>query len=262
MGNGKKRLFRDVFIELPRFRVSLSLRCLPYSLPARYLHMQSRHPLITASPFEVYRIVSRPFYENTYILTQAGSSDCLVVDPGFEPEAIIEEIDEHKLNPTAIVLTHGHSDHIAGVSSMKQRWPSLPVLIGHGDAEKLTDPVANLSAGYGIDVKSPPADTLLREDEDLRVGEFCATVAEIPGHSVGHIVFWFASDPILVLAGDVLFHEGIGRTDFPDGDFSALEAGILNKLYRLPNSAIVLPGHGEPTTIGHEKKHNPFVPLP
>lgn len=235
---------------------------MPYSLPARYFHMQSRHPLITASPFEVYRIVSRPFYENTYILTQAGSSDCLVVDPGFEPEAIIEEIDEHKLNPTAIVLTHGHSDHIAGVSSIKQRWPSLPVLIGHGDAEKLTDPVANLSAGYGIDVKSPPADTLLREDEDLRVGEFCATVAEIPGHSVGHIVFWFASDPILVLAGDVLFHEGIGRTDFPDGDFSALEAGILNKLYRLPDSAIVLPGHGEPTTIGHEKKHNPFVPLP
>ena len=100
--------------------------------------MQSRHPLITASPFEVYRIVSRPFYENTYILTQAGSSDCLVVDPGFEPEAIIEEIDEHKLNPTAIVLTHGHSDHIAGVSAIKQRWPSLPVLIGHGDAGKLT----------------------------------------------------------------------------------------------------------------------------
>ena len=262
MGNGKKRLFRDVFIELPRFRVSLTRRCLPHSLPARYFHMQSRHPFITVSPFEVYRIVSRPFYENTYVLTQTGSSDCLVVDPGFEPEAIIEEIDEHKLNPTAIVLTHGHSDHIAGVSSMKQRWPSLPVLIGHGDAEKLTDPVANLSAGYGIDVKSPPADTLLREDEDLRVGEFCATVAEIPGHSVGHIVFWFASDPILVLAGDVLFHEGIGRTDFPDGDFSALEAGILNKLYRLPDSAIVLPGHGEPTTIGHEKKHNPFVPLP
>ena len=100
------------------------------------------------------------------------------------------------------------------------------------------------------------------EGEDLLVGEFCATVAEIPGHSVGHIVLWFASDPVLVLAGDVLFHEGIGRTDFPDGDFSSLASGILNKLYKLPDSAIVLPGHGEPTTIGHEKKHNPFVPLP
>ena len=224
--------------------------------------MHSRHPLITASPFEVYRIVSRPFYENTYILAKAGSSDCLVIDPGFEPEAVIEVIEEHTFDPMAIVLTHGHSDHIAGVSAMKQRWPSVPVLIGHGDAEKLTDPVANLSAGYGIDVKSPPADTLLREGEDLLVGEFCATVAEIPGHSVGHIVLWFASDPVLVLAGDVLFHEGIGRTDFPDGDFSSLASGILNKLYKLPDSAIVLPGHGEPTTIGHEKKHNPFVPLP
>ena len=224
--------------------------------------MQPHHPLITASPFEVYRIVSRPFYENTYVLAQAGSSDCLIVDPGFEPEAVIEVVDDHDFDPIAIVLTHGHSDHIAGVSTMKQRWPSVPVLIGHGDAAKLTDPVANLSAGYGIDVKSPNADILLREDEDLRVGEFCATVAEIPGHSVGHIVFWFATDPILVLAGDVLFREGVGRTDFSDGDFSSLATGILNKLYKLPDSAIVLPGHGEPTTIGHEKKHNPFVPLP
>ena len=79
---------------------------------------------------------------------------------------------------------------------------------------------------------------------------------------LGHIVFWFASDPILVFAGDVLFHEGIGRTDFPDGDFSALESGILDKLYSLPDSAIVLPGHGDPTTIRHEKKHNPFVSQP
>ena len=224
--------------------------------------MQSPHPLITSSPFEVYRIVSRPFYENTYVLKQAESTDCLVVDPGFEPEAVIEVVDEHELNPKAIVLTHGHSDHIAGVSSIKQRWSSIPVLIGHGDAGKLTDPVENLSAGYGIEVKSPPADGLLREGEDLQVGKFCATVAEIPGHSIGHIVFWFASDPILAFVGDVLFHEGIGRTDFPDGDFSALESGILDKLYSLPDSAIILPGHGDPTTIGHEKKHNPFVSQP
>ena len=110
---------------------------MPYPLPARYFDMQSRDPLITASPFEVYRVVSRPFYENTYILAQAGFSECLIVDPGFEPETVIEVVDEQKLNPTAIVLTHGHSDHIAGVSSLKQRWPAVPVLIGHGDTEKL-----------------------------------------------------------------------------------------------------------------------------
>ena len=223
--------------------------------------MQSCQPLVTASPFEVYRIISRPFYENTYVVIQSKSKDCLIVDPGFEPEAVIQFVDEHQLAPMAIVLTHGHSDHIAGVASIKQQWPSAPVLIGHGDAAKLSDPVANLSAGYGIDVISPPADAVLREGEDLQVGDFRATVVEIPGHSVGHVVFWFASDPVLVFAGDVLFHEGIGRTDFPDGDFSSLESGIVNKLYKLPDSAIVLPGHGEPTTIGHEKKHNPFVSL-
>ena len=223
--------------------------------------MQSCQPLVTASPFEVHRIISRPFFENTYVLRQSKSKDCLIVDPGFDPDAIIQLVDEHQLAPIAIVLTHGHSDHIAGVATMKQRWPLAPVLIGHGDAGKLSDPVANLSAGYGIDVISPPADTVLREGEDLQVGNFCATVVEIPGHSLGHVVFWFPSDPILVLAGDVLFHEGIGRTDFPDGDFSSLKSGIMNKLYKLPDSAIVLPGHGEPTTIGHEKKHNPFVSL-
>ena len=223
--------------------------------------MQSCQALVTASPFEVYRIISRPFYENTYVLTQSQSRDCLIVDPGFDPDAVIQVVDDHQFVPVAIVLTHGHSDHIAGVASIKQQWPLAPVLIGHGDAGKLLDPVANLSAGYGIDVVSPPADVILREGEDLRVGDFCATVVEIPGHSAGHVVFWFTSTPTLVFAGDVLFHEGIGRTDFPDGDFRSLESGILNKLYKLPDSAIVLPGHGEPTTIGHEKTHNPFVSI-
>jgi glyoxylase-like metal-dependent hydrolase (beta-lactamase superfamily II) len=218
-------------------------------------------PLIQSGPFEVFRVVSRPFYENTYLIRRVGEPACLVIDPGFEPDAVTAAIDELELEPAAIVLTHGHSDHIAGVGPLRDRWPELPVLIGHGDAEKLTDPVANLSAGYGISVTSPPADSLLRGGEPLVVGAFRAEVAEIPGHSQGHVVFWFTGEPVLVFAGDVLFHEGVGRTDFPDGDFAALASGIITHLYTLPDTAVVLPGHGEPTTIGHEKQHNPFVPL-
>ena len=223
--------------------------------------MPTPTPLVSTGPFEVFRIVSRPFFENTYLLRRGGEAACLVIDPGFEPDAVMAAIEALGLEPVAIVLTHGHSDHIAGVAPMRERWPELPVLIGHGDADKLTDPVANLSAGYGVSVTSPPADALLRGGEPLVVGKFEAEVAEIPGHSRGHVVFWFAAEPMLVFAGDVLFHEGIGRTDFPDGDFASLAEGIVTHLYALPDTAVVLPGHGEPTTIGHEKRHNPFVPL-
>ena len=107
---------------------------------------------------------------------------------------------------------------------------------------------------------SPPADRLLDDDERFELAGFTIDVFEIPGHSSGHVVFVLRRrTPAVVFAGDVLFRESIGRTDFPDGDFSALAAGIRHRLYTLPDDTIVFPGHGPPTTVGHEKRHNPFV---
>jgi glyoxylase-like metal-dependent hydrolase (beta-lactamase superfamily II) len=224
--------------------------------------MDSVAPLLVAGPLEVFRVVSQPFAENSYIIRRDAQPGCLVIDPGFEPDTIISLLDSLGLEPEAVWLTHGHSDHIAGVAPLRQHWPRLPIMIGHADAEKLTDPVANLSAGYGISVTSPPADTLLNHGDGVGFGGFEASVVEIPGHSQGHVAFLFPTEPMLVFAGDILFHESIGRTDFPDGDFAALAAGIVEHLYSLPDTAIVLPGHGEPTTVGHEKKYNPFVSAP
>lgn len=209
---------------------------------------------------QIATVVSLPFEENTYILHRQGRADCIVIDPGLEPAKIIRYLDEHGLAPAAILCTHGHSDHIAGNAALKDRWPDVPLLIGEGDAAKLTDPQLNLSAPFGQPLVSPPADETLREGDRYEAAGFTFDVLEAPGHSCGHVVFVCRDDePVRVYGGDVLFRSGIGRTDFPDGDFEALRSAIHHKLFVLPDETIILPGHGEPTTVGHEKRHNPFV---
>ena len=217
--------------------------------------------LPTHSDIVIARIESAPFGENTYVVSRRGGTECLVLDPGFEPGAIIGWIEDHGLTPVAILLTHGHSDHIAGNAALRERWPALPILIGRDDAPKLTDPAGNLSGAFGLALRSPPADRLLDDGESLELAGFAFTVVAIPGHSRGHVVFRTDdTSPRLVFGGDVLFLEGIGRTDFPDGDFAALAAGIRGGLYTLPDDTVVFPGHGDTTTVGHERRHNPFVP--
>ena len=206
------------------------------------------------------RVESLPFAENSYVLFRDGGSDCLVVDPGFEPEEIIAAVEARGLQPRAILLTHGHSDHIAGNAALRDRWPGLPILIGRHDADKLTDPEGNLSAPFGLALVSPSADRLLGDGDVLSEGGIGLVVREVPGHSRGHVVYRVTDcDPPVVLGGDVLFRESVGRSDFPDGDPAALAAGIRSILYTLPDETLVLPGHGPATTVGHERRHNPFV---
>ncbi len=111
---------------------------------------------MTAQTPILLSIPSMPFDENAYIAYLEGRKDCLVFDPGTEPQKIIDAIDERQLTPAAILCTHGHADHIAGNADLKERWPDCPILIGEGDAYKLLDPVGNLSAGYGMEFTSPP----------------------------------------------------------------------------------------------------------
>jgi hydroxyacylglutathione hydrolase len=208
----------------------------------------------------VISILSRPFSENSYIAWLPGRTECVIVDPGFEPEKIIEAVRSNKLTPIAQLLTHGHCDHIAGTAALKQEWPEVPIVIGENETDKLADPVKNLSARFGLAFTAPPADRTLAAGERIQYAGFDFDVREIPGHSSGHIVFiWTAGEPQIVFGGDVLFQGGIGRWDFPDGNLDLLTAGIREKLFTLPDSTIVLPGHGSPTTIGEEKRSNPAV---
>jgi glyoxylase-like metal-dependent hydrolase (beta-lactamase superfamily II) len=133
-------------------------------------------------------------------------------------------------------------------------------VIGAGDAPKLTNPRGNLSAAFGLSLISPQADVLLHEADRYSAGGLDLDILETPGHSSGHIVFvWKEGTPWIVFGGDVLFQRGIGRFDFPDGSFEQLAASIQKKLFTLPDDTIVLPGHGDATTIGEEKKFNPYV---
>ncbi|RCS54596.1 MBL fold metallo-hydrolase [Bremerella cremea] len=206
------------------------------------------------------RIVSMPFDENTYVLYKEGLTSCVVVDPGLEPEKIVEVLQEKKLEVAAILNTHGHSDHIAGNATIKELAPSAPLVIGWGDAEKLTDPDKNLSAPFGLPFVSPQEDITVKEADVYHAAEIDFEVRETPGHSKGHVVFIVRDgDRTIVLGGDVLFKGSVGRSDFPDGSFADLKRSIEEKLFTLPTDSVVLPGHGPATTVGEEIESNPFV---
>ncbi len=208
----------------------------------------------------VHAIESEPFAENSYVVWAEGGSEAFVIDPGFEPEPILDFLRKSNLALAAIVNTHGHVDHIAGNGALKAAHPAAPILIGHGDAEMLTDADLNLSGPFGIPVTSPPADRLVAEGDALTAAGIPLEVFEIPGHSPGHVVYLIAdAEPKILLGGDVLFAGSVGRTDFPGGSFEQLAAGIRAKLWPLPAETKVFPGHGPPTTVGEEKRTNPFV---
>jgi glyoxylase-like metal-dependent hydrolase (beta-lactamase superfamily II) len=212
-----------------------------------------------AAPLQIQAIESMPFGENTYVVWLPGLKDALVIDPGLEPDLILGFLDEQKLAPAAILNTHGHADHIGGNAALKKAYPPAPLIIGADEATLLTDANANLSAPFGAPITSPPADRLVREGDVVEAAGIRLEVLDIPGHSPGHIVFVYRGLPPVVFGGDVLFRGSIGRYDFPGSDGRLLLQGIRAKLFTLPADTVVYPGHGPVTTVGDEKRSNPFV---
>ena len=205
-----------------------------------------------------------PFSARCVLLSCAATGEALVVDPGFDPEAVIAALRERSLRPTALVLTHAHVDHAWGVAALKAAFPAADVLLHEGDLP-LYGNLAGQSRMFGLPVPATvPADGALRDGETLAFGRERALVRHCPGHSPGHVVLIGdgGAAPVAVV-GDVLFAGSIGRTDLWGGSLPALLASIREVLYTLPDATRVVPGHGPETTIGAEKRGNPFAtPLP
>ncbi|MDB4907448.1 MAG: beta-lactamase domain protein [Gemmatimonadetes bacterium] len=194
------------------------------------------------------------FQENCYLVSDPGTGGAVLVDPGAEPEAILEMVERAGVTLEAIWLTHAHIDHIGGIAGVKAKW-NVPVLMHHAD-QPIYARGAEVSAMYGLPFDQPPAvDREIVDGEELTLGRFTFTVMHVPGHSPGHVLFIGEGN---VLGGDLLFAGSIGRTDMPYCDPVAMERS-LERAMTLDDSLVVHPGHGPSTTIGDERASNPFL---
>lgn len=211
-------------------------------------------------PMDIQHFTVGPFSENTYLLTK--KSESVLIDPGFFDSREYEQFSKKLTNTgtalTAVILTHAHVDHILGLERVMADYSSVPVYLHHSDLY-LWNEFSAQAAMFGLSASGfdfTPLD--LPEQSQFQTGSFLFDVIFTPGHSPDHVSLYFKEEQVLI-AGDVLFRESIGRTDLYKGSFDLLASSIRNKLYRLPGQTVVYPGHGPATTIAHEKRYNPFV---
>jgi glyoxylase-like metal-dependent hydrolase (beta-lactamase superfamily II) len=203
------------------------------------------------------------FQTNCYAVAPAAGEECVIVDPGQDAvEGIEEMLREHRLKPVAVLLTHGHLDHVWSVAPVCGA-RDIPAWIHPDDRHLLSDPSAGLSPGSasmfgGLTLSEPDDVRELSDGATLQLAGMELVVDHTPGHTRGSVSFRLPAEDIM-FAGDLLFAGSIGRTDLPGGDFPTILRSLAAKCLPLPDDTVVLPGHGPQTTIGHERATNPYL---
>lgn len=195
-----------------------------------------------------------PLMENCYILADGGTRKSAIIDPGDEAQRILEVLERKKLTCEHILLTHAHVDHVSGINGIVDK-TGAKVYIHRDDALLLKSaPVQALA--FGMKPFLPPRiEQYLRDGEIIEVGNLKIKVLHTPGHSPGGVCFLVEG---IIFVGDTIFQGSIGRTDILGGNYNELIQSIETKIFTLPDETVIYPGHGPETTVGYEKKYNPF----
>lgn len=207
-------------------------------------------------PIEITSFALGHYQTNCHVVT--SDDDCWVVDCGYEPDELIEYLQTNGLTPSAILLTHCHSDHIAGLDQLRSAIGNVPVMCHESEAEWNMNPMLNLSGLAGMPVTAEAPNGFLTPGNDIALGDTTWEVLHTPGHSPGSICF-VHRDSNEAIVGDTLFAGSIGRHDFPTSNVNDLRHSIKEVLMSLPDEMIFYPGHGPSSTIGYERVTNPFV---
>lgn len=205
---------------------------------------------------KIGRIVMGICQTNCYFLYKEGKNEVIFVDPADKGDVLYNKLKENGFSVAGILLTHAHFDHIWGAETLR-KLSGAKIYAAKKEQELCGDAIKNVSDEFGRPCTIVP-DVYLEEGEEVTIAGMTAKVIETPGHTVGSCCYYFEKDKMLI-SGDTLFENCVGRTDFATGSFSVLVRSIKDKLFVLPDDVKVYPGHGEETTIGHEKKYNPFV---
>lgn len=200
-------------------------------------------------------VIVGPFEVNCYLVFDSSTRKGAIIDPGGDEELILSRIKNHSMLPEAILLTHGHGDHIAALPEIKKRL-NVPHYIGRGDEPLLESPSANVSALYGYPITCPPADFAVSDGDTLNLGGINFSVLATPGHTPGGVCYMSGR---FLFCGDTLFNYSVGRTDLPGGNYEQLISSIEKNILTLPDDIICYPGHGPATTVGEERRNNPFL---